>query len=70
MRQQQEVHRLENSDKEAAFVFNDNFESRTKYKGSDDKLDFGSALYGNNLFVMHNHPRNSSYSCLIEKIVK
>ena len=30
--------------------------------GTDDKLDFGGGLYGKDLFVMHNHPRNSSYS--------
>ena len=36
--------------------------SRKEFVGSDDKLDFGSELYGKDLFVMHNHPRNSSYS--------
>ena len=25
-------------------------------------LDFGSSLHGKDLLVMHNHPRNSSYS--------
>lgn len=30
--------------------------------GTDDSLDFGNELFGIDLFVMHNHPRNSSYS--------
>lgn len=34
-------------------------------KGTDEKIDFGSALQGKDLFVMHNHPRNSSYSLMI-----
>ena len=37
-------------------------QNRKEFKGSDDKLDFGSSLYGKDLTVMHNHPRNSSYS--------
>ncbi|MCD8050027.1 MAG: hypothetical protein LUG52_10660, partial [Clostridia bacterium] len=32
------------------------------YKGSDDEIEFGNALYGSDLIVLHNHPRNSSYS--------
>ena len=51
-----------NEGKEVAFVFDSELNNRKEFKGSDDKLDFGSALYGKELFVMHNHPRNSSYS--------
>lgn len=52
-----------NDNKEVAFVFKDNiFEGRKEFLGSDDALDFGVDLNGNDLFVMHNHPRNSSYS--------
>lgn len=51
-----------NENKEVAFVFDNELKNRKKFKGADDRLDFGSALYGKDLFVMHNHPRNSSYS--------
>ena len=34
---------------------------RSEFFGSDDIIHFGY-LPGENLFVMHNHPRNSSYS--------
>ena len=51
-----------NENKEVAFVFDNNLSNRKEFTGSDDKLDFGSSLYGKDLFVMHNHPRNSSYS--------
>ena len=51
-----------NSNKEFAFVFNGDLKNKKEFKGSDDKLDFGNSLYGKDLFVMHNHPRNSSYS--------
>lgn len=51
-----------NESKEVAFVFDSELNNRKEFKGSDDKLDFGSTLYGKDLFVMHNHPRNSSYS--------
>lgn len=51
-----------NENKEVAFVFDNELKNRKEFKGSDDRLDFGSALYGKDLFVMHNHPRNSSYS--------
>lgn len=65
----QEVHkellhysRVNNDNKEVAFVFDGNLMNRKEFKGTYDKLDFGSSLYGKDLFVMHNHPRNSSYS--------
>ena len=51
-----------NENKEVAFVFDGSLTNRKEFKGSDDRLDFGSSLYGKDLFVMHNHPRNSSYS--------
>lgn len=37
---------------------------RTVFKGSEDVIDFGNGLNGkgNELFIMHNHPRNSSFS--------
>lgn len=51
-----------NDYKEVAFVFDDTLQVHKEFKGSDDKLDFGSSFYGSDLLVMHNHPRNSSYS--------
>lgn len=51
-----------NDGKEVAFVMDNSISSRKEFFGSDDKLDFGSELYGKDLLVMHNHPRNSSYS--------
>ena len=51
-----------NDDKEVAFVMDSSISSRKEFLGSDDKLDLGSELYGKDLFVMHNHPRNSSFS--------
>lgn len=54
----------QNENKEVAFVLkNDVSKMITEpIKGTDEKIDFGSALQGKALFVMHNHPRNSSYS--------
>lgn len=51
-----------NSNGEVAFVFNNSSKTKDVYSGTDDKLDFGQMLHGFELFVMHNHPRNSSYS--------
>ena len=54
----------QNENKEVAFLLkNDVSKMITEpIKGTDEKIDFGSALQGKDLFVMHNHPRNSSYS--------
>lgn len=53
-----------NDNKEVAFVFRKNLKDRQIFTGSDDKLDFGSALngMGKNLTILHNHPRNGSFS--------
>lgn len=53
-----------NQNKEVAFVFRKDFSDRTEHKGGNDRLDLGSSLIGKgtDLFVMHNHPKNSSYS--------
>ena len=51
-----------NNGNEVAFVFRNDLTDRKIFTGTDDSLDFGSSLFGSNLFVMHNHPRNSSYS--------
>ena len=55
----------ENEHKEVAFAFNDRLEKIGEgFQGTDDKLDLGNALIGKgkDLIVMHNHPRNSSFS--------
>ena len=57
-----EYSREHNDNKEVAFVFDGSLESRKEFMGSDDKIDFGRGLYGSNITVLHNHPRNSSYS--------
>lgn len=57
-----EYSRQNNDNKEVAFVFDRDLKNRREFTGANDRLDFGSALYGKDLFVMHNHPRNSSYS--------
>lgn len=53
-----------NSGNEVAFVFRNDLTDRNEVKGSADRLDLGKALVGKGtgLVVMHNHPRNSSYS--------
>ena len=57
-----EYSREHNDNKEVAFAFDGSLESRKEFMGSDDKIDFGRGLYGSNITVLHNHPRNSSYS--------
>ncbi|MBP1546303.1 MAG: hypothetical protein J6A37_06865 [Oscillospiraceae bacterium] len=51
-----------NNGNEVAFVFKRGLTDRKEYMGTDDSLNFGNSLFGADLFVMHNHPRNSSYS--------
>lgn len=57
-----EFAREKNDSKEVAFVFDGNLNNRKEFLGTDDSLDFGSSLFENNSVVMHNHPRNSSFS--------
>lgn len=56
--------RDENGNKETAFVFREDLSDRAEIKGTDDRLDLGGSLHGKgkDLIIMHNHPRNSSYS--------
>lgn len=53
-----------NQNKEAAFVFREDLTDKTPLLGVDDHLNFGTSLSGkgNNLMILHNHPRNSSFS--------
>lgn len=54
----------QNNNKEVAFVFRDGLVDYKPFTGSDEKIDFGTYLEtkGKNLTILHNHPRNSSYS--------
>lgn len=56
--------RDKNNCNEVAFVFREDLSNRSEFFGSDDTLDFGTGLIGkgSNIFIMHNHPRNSSFS--------
>ncbi len=56
--------RDKNNCNEVAFVFRKDFSDRSEFLGTDDSLSLGTALMGkgNDIFVMHNHPRNSSFS--------
>lgn len=53
-----------NQNKEVVFVFREDLTDKTPLLGADDHLDFGTSLSGkgNNLMILHNHPRNSSFS--------
>lgn len=54
-----------NEGNEVAFVFKSDLSEMTTekpIKGTDKEINFGSALHGKDLFVMHNHPRDSSVS--------
>lgn len=57
-----EYSREHNDNKEVAFVFDSSLSTRKEFTGSDDMIDFGSDLSGKDLVLLHNHPRNSSYS--------
>ena len=56
--------RDKNDSNEVAFVFRKDLNDRGEYLGTDDSIDLGTVLIGkgSDIFVMHNHPRNSSYS--------
>jgi SPP1 gp7 family putative phage head morphogenesis protein len=53
-----------NNNNEVAFVFRKDLVDRTIIEGTDKKIDITEALFGkgSGLFVMHNHPRNTSIS--------
>lgn len=55
-----------NDNKEVAFVFESDLTNRSELLGTDERLDLGMAVIGKgqNVVVLHNHPRNSSYSNL------
>lgn len=66
-RQHQELlrySRKNNECKEVAFVFSNNIDlsSRKEFIGTDDETILNFDSFSGDVFVMHNHPRNSSYS--------
>ena len=52
---------MENGSKEVAFILNSDMTGKRVLHGTDDKIEFG-AFYGKDLFLMHNHARNNSFS--------
>ena len=66
-RQHQELlkySRDNNESKEVAFVFSNSIDisGRKEFIGSDDELKLNFDSFSGDVFVMHNHLRNSSYS--------
>ena len=53
-----------NDSNEIAFIFRKDLTDKSVFLGSDNVVDFGNELFGkgDGLFIMHNHPRNSSFS--------
>ena len=62
-----EYSRDNNAGNEVAFIVDKDMVEREPIIGDDEKISFGE-LYGRDLFIMHNHPRNNSYS--IDDIVE
>ena len=52
---------MENDSKEVAFILSGDMTRKRILHGTEDKIEFG-AFYGKDLFLMHNHPRNNSFS--------
>lgn len=51
-----------NDNCEVAFVLKRDWDKPAVFTGSDDEIDFGMELLGENIVVLYNHPRNRSYS--------
>ena len=62
-----EYSRDNNAGNEVAFIVDKDMVERDPIIRDDEKISFGE-LYGRDLFIMHNHPRNNSYS--IDDIVE
>ena len=63
-----EFARINNPNAECAFILSSDFKTQIECLGKESTLDFSSSeainmlTYQRNLYVMHNHPRNSSFS--------
>nr|DAP69781.1 MAG TPA: minor capsid protein [Caudoviricetes sp.] len=55
---------MQNGNSEVAFLLNNKLEKIGEFIGNETEVDLGNSVYGKgkNLFVMHNHPRNSGFS--------
>lgn len=55
---------MQNDNSEVAFLFNNKLEKIGEFIGNETEVDLGNSVFGKgkNLFVMHNHPRNSGFS--------
>ena len=51
-----------NASNEVAFVLNSNLGDRKIFIGSDDRIQFGGVFTSKDMILLHNHPRNNSYS--------
>lgn len=51
-----------NDSKEVAFVLNSCIGDRKIFLGSDDRIQFGAVFTSEDMVLLHNHPRNNSYS--------
>lgn len=57
-----EYSRANNGNKEVAFVLNSCIGDRKIFLGSDDRIQFGEVFTSEDMVLLHNHPRNNSYS--------
>lgn len=55
---------MQNGNNEVAFLLNAKLEKIGQYVGNEIAVDLGNSVMGKgvNLFIMHNHPRNSGFS--------
>lgn len=55
---------MQNGNNEVAFLLNAKLEKIGQYVGNEIAVDLGNSVLGKgvNLFIMHNHPRNSGFS--------
>lgn len=55
---------MQNGNIEVAFLLNNKLEKIGEFIGNETEVDLGNSILGKgkNLFVMHNHPRNSGFS--------
>ena len=56
--------RKENECREVAFILDSNLNNIDKIEGGLDDVDISGVIRGKDLFVLHNHPKNSSFSDL------
>lgn len=57
---------MQNGSREVAFLLNNKLEKIGEFIGNETEVDLGNSVFGKgeNLFVIHNHPRNSGFSLI------